>query len=77
MFGYLTLRFTRGRMYSEFKGHREVQKYKVLASDADSVAILYQDLLLKRSSIQHIHFEGRHYWIALGWNREFFRKVRS
>jgi len=37
IFGHLTLRFTRRRVYSEFKGSCDVQEYKVLASDSDQL----------------------------------------
>jgi len=77
IFGHLILQFTRKEIYSEFKGSRGIQDYKILASDSDSVAITHWDSLLKERRIQHIHFEGNHYWIALGRNREFFRRVRS
>ncbi|HRY49511.1 MAG TPA: hypothetical protein P5186_15785 [Candidatus Paceibacterota bacterium] len=77
IFGHLTLRFTRSRLHSEFKGTRDTQEYAVLASDSDSVSIVHWDGLLKERRIQHLHFEGRHYWITLGRNREFFRKQRS
>lgn len=78
MFGHLTLRFTLTRLYSEFKGNRHVVEYKVLASDSESVAVLYRDCFPKGPRIQHIHFQGHsHYWIALGYNREFFRRVKA
>jgi hypothetical protein len=76
MFGFLTLRFTRHRVYSEFKGYREVHGYKILGSDSSSVAITYWNSLLGEWTIQHIHFERGCYWITLGRNREFFRGVR-
>ena len=75
--GHLTLRSTRGRVYSEFKGSCDAQEYEVLAADSDSVAIVYLDSVFKERRIQHIHFDGDHYWIALGRNREFFRRMRS
>ena len=77
IFGHLTLRFTRSRLHSEFKGHRDVQEYKVVASDSDSVAIVHWNGLLEERRIQHIHFEGEYYWIALGRNREFFRQQKA
>jgi hypothetical protein len=33
--------------------------------------------LCSKPAIHHIHFEGEHYWISLGKNREFFRKIRN
>jgi hypothetical protein len=74
IFGHLTLRFTKSRLYSEFRGHRDVQDYEIVAADSDSVAIVHWDRLLEERRIQHIHFEGEHYWITLGRNREWFRK---
>lgn len=79
IFGHLTLRFTKSRLYSDFKGYRDVQEYTVVASDSDSVAIVHWDSLLEERRIMHIHFEGRHYWVILGRgrNREFFRKLQG
>ena len=74
MFGKLRIRFTKERVYSEFKGSREVTNYRVLASDADSVAVLYRNGFLGKPGIQHIHFEGRRYWVSIGPHREFFRR---
>jgi len=30
-----------------------------------------------KRKIHHINFEGEHYWISLGKNREFFRRIRE
>jgi hypothetical protein len=75
IFGHLLLRYTRSRMHSDFQGHCAVRAYKVLASDSDSVAILHWDDLLGEQRVKQLHFEGRHYWISLGRNREFFKKI--
>jgi len=75
IFGKLKIRFTKERAYSEFRGDREVTKYRVLASDGDSVAVLYRVEALGKPRIQHIHFEGSRYWISIGPHREFFRRV--
>ena len=31
IFGHLTLRYTKSRLYSDYKGHKEIQKYKIVA----------------------------------------------
>lgn len=77
IFGKLHVTYTPTRIRSGFDETRFTQRYEVLASDADSVAIRYEDTQVKgRWRIQHIHFEGRdRYWIALGHNREWFQRV--
>ena len=63
-------------MHTDFKGERHSRCYELLGSDQDSVAILHGSSLPDGQSIQHIHFVGaRHFWIALGRQREWFRKV--
>ncbi len=76
MFGKLRIRFTKERVYSEFKGTRDVTSYRVLASDGDSVAVLYRNGPLGKPAIQHIHFQGRRYWVSIGPHREFFKRVQ-
>lgn len=76
MFGHLTIRYTRQRMHSDFKGHRDSQPYEVIGADSDSVAIMAYVTLTEERTICHIHFEGdRHYWIAIGRQREWFKRV--
>jgi hypothetical protein len=77
IFGHLTLRYTRSRLYSDYRGHKAITKYEVVAADSDSVAIRTWDSLLKEWRIRHIHFAGDHYWISIasGWNREWFKQV--
>src|SRR5208282_2104467 len=76
IFGHLVIRFTRQRMHTEFKEQRSSQNYEVLGSDSESVAITHWNSLLERQSIQHIHFVGDdHCWIAIGRQREWFRRV--
>jgi hypothetical protein len=77
IFGHLTLRYTRSRLYSDYRGHKAITKYEVIALDSDSVAIRSWDSLLKEWRIRHIHFAGDHYWISIasGWNKEWFKQV--
>jgi len=76
MFGHLLIRYTRQRMHIEFKGESSSQSYDVLGSDADSVAIAHGSSL--GQSIQHIHFaKVDRYWIAIGRQREWFRRVHD
>jgi hypothetical protein len=76
MFGHLFIRYTRQRMHIEFKGERSMQSYQILGSDADSVATMHGDST--GQSIQHIHFaEVDRYWIAIGRQREWFRRVHD
>ena len=76
MFGHLTVCYTRQRIRSEFKGHRDSQRYEVIGTDLDSVAIMSFVDWMDERTIYHIHFEDdRHYWISLGRQREWFRRV--
>lgn len=78
MFGHLTIRYTRQRAHAEFKGHKDSQKYEVIGRDSDSVAIMFYVDWMEERRIYHIHFEDeRHYWISIGRQREWFRKVTS
>lgn len=72
LFGHLKLHYTARYLYSDLKGFRERAQYEVVAMDADSVAILCSP-----EQIQHIHFEDGHYWISLGRNREWFKRVKA
>ncbi|HEX9223760.1 MAG TPA: hypothetical protein VF860_10550 [Candidatus Acidoferrales bacterium] len=76
IFGKLTLTYTGVRVRGVYGDQRFTRPYEVLASDSDSVAICYYDSVTEEWRIQHIHFEGDRYWIALGPNREWFRKVK-
>ncbi len=75
IFGHLILRFTRKRLYSDYKSYREVQPYQVVASDARSVAIVFWSSTMKGWRIRHINFEENHYWIDVGHQREWFEKM--
>ncbi len=79
IFGHLRVTYTRTRIRGVLRDYRLTQRYEVLAADSDTVAILYEDAqLTSKWRIQHIHFEGHgRYWIALGRNREWFRRVRN
>ena len=77
IFGHLTLRYTRARLYSDYRGHKEIEKYEILAADSDSVAIRRWDSLLEEWRIRHIHFEGDRYWISIGRQREWFKRVKK
>lgn len=77
IFGHLRITYTRTHIRGVLRDYRYTQRYEVLASDSDSVAIRYEDTqLLGEWRIEHLHFEGRdRFWIALGLNREWFKRV--
>ena len=79
IFGKLRVTYTPTRIRGVFGDYRFTQRYETLATDCDSVAIRYEDTQVTgRWCIQHIHFDGHdRYWIALGRNREWFRRVRK
>jgi len=77
-FGKLVLRYTPTHCYSSWNGQTLVNRYRVVAKDSSSVALLMSNPI-SGEEIVHIHFEGNHYWIVLGSGRmrEFFRRMSS
>ena len=77
MFGKLNLRYTRTRIYADFKGDKSVVPYQVIAKDDYSVVVKEWDEVFEENRLHHIHFEGKYYWIWewLGGFREFFKKI--
>jgi len=73
LIGKLELRYTRRYCYSKLEECERRSRYRVLGTDAASVAILAE------GEIHHIHFDGDAYWMTLGASnvREFFRRVRD
>ena len=76
LFGKLEVRFARARYYASMNGWDWVHRYKVVAKDETSVAILTEEPDTG-PKISHIHFEGAHFWINIGNGRlrEFFRRI--
>jgi hypothetical protein len=76
LFGKLELRYTRTRCYATLNGQTEVLRYKVVAKDSGSVAIVSDDPLGGEPLISHVHFDGPHFWINIGNGRlrEFFKR---
>jgi hypothetical protein len=77
-FGKLELRYTQTRCYSSLNDQISVNRYRVVAKDSSSVALLWSSPILG-DQIVHIHFEGNHYWIVLGSGRmrEFFKRISA
>ncbi len=77
MFGKLKLRYTRTRIYADFKGDKSVVPYQVIAKDDYSVVVKEWDDLFEENRLYHINFDGKYYWIWvwLGGFREFFKKI--
>lgn len=75
-FGKLELRYTESHCYSRLGDHVSVNRYRVVAKDAWSVALIAFNPVAGKQ-IVHIHFEGSHYWITLGSGRmrEFFKRI--
>ena len=74
MFGKLTVRYTRSRVHTDFKGSRDCKPYRVVAKDSHSVAVVTNNGF-DEDEIYHIHFEGKYYWVSIGRIREYFKKV--
>ena len=75
LFGKLELRYTRTRCHAQLGDFVSVRRYKVIAKDASSVAIVSLNRV-PGPKIFHIHFEGDHYWICVGRIREYFKRKK-
>jgi hypothetical protein len=79
IFGKLVIRYTRRKYYTELDGYRDSGAYEIVAADSESVVIRFwsRGVFSEGARLQHIHFEGDFYWIAVGGGGlcEFFRKV--
>jgi hypothetical protein len=75
-FGKLEVRYTETHCYLQLSDYVSASRYKVVAKDASSVALIVDNPIAGKQ-ISHIHFEGNHYWITLGSGRmrEFFKRV--
>ena len=79
LFGQLTVRWTRAKIYTERKGFRRSSSYEIIGADVDSVALMAYNQLTKQQTIRHVHFEGDNYWVLIGGsgrNREWFKKIK-
>jgi|ERR1700674_347821 len=78
IFGKLELRYTPTHCYSSYEGTTSANRYKVVAKDSSSVALVVENPIMGEH-IVHIHFEGAYYWILLGSGRmrEFFKRIDS
>ena len=85
LFGKLRHRFTRDRLYWDLQGSKGVDRYKILATDNESLAIALSPLTRdgKRlsgaeaeSKILYLQFYGdKHYSLMAPHNVEFFKRV--
>jgi len=77
VFGKLILKYTQTTFTASGIGDAERTKYRVIASDSESVVIQFADALTESSILRQIHFDGPdRYWIALGRFREWFRRLQ-
>ncbi|QEL16930.1 hypothetical protein [Limnoglobus roseus] len=77
LFGKLVIRWDRRTCHTDLDGFCQAVRYEVVASDAVSVVVRLREGLTGEERLQHIHFDGDHYWVALGGGSlcEFFRRV--
>lgn len=73
IFGKFTLRFTPTHVHTEFDGTKDTMAYTVIARDSSSVVIALRQE--ETDSLQHIHFDGEHYYVLSGYNVEFYKRV--
>lgn len=76
VFGKLTVRFTETNIESELDGVADSVSYSVVTSDASSVVVTYKGPLGSQE-LQHIHFEEDSYYVLVGYNVEFFKRVKA
>jgi hypothetical protein len=76
LFGKLEVRYTPTHCYSTLNGQVTADRYRVVAKDSSSVALVMSNPIAGEQ-IVHVHFEGNRYWIVLGSGRmrEFFKRV--
>jgi hypothetical protein len=65
IFGKLEVRYTPTHCYSSFEGTTSANRYKVVAKDSSSVALVVANAIMG-DHIVHVHFDGPHYWLLLG-----------
>lgn len=77
LFGKLVVEWGRGGCRTELDGYGKSVLYEVVATDATSVVVRSRDERTGQHCLQHIHFDGDYYWVAIGNGSlcEFFRRV--
>jgi hypothetical protein len=76
MFGFLEVRYTPKYQSMDLKGTKSRHAYRVLGKNRNSVVIALYDQPSKEEEFSVIHFEGDHFWIPIGINREWFKKQK-
>ena len=88
MFGKMTWKVTKNRLYSEYDGFKKITKYNIVASDSNSVVLELSEVILDElnefnffefeSKLLQIHFEGKDLFsISDGYNHEFFERIKT
>ncbi len=75
LFGKLELRYTKNRCYATLGGDTQTSRYRVVARDASTVALVFVNPVTGAETVSHVHFDGEHHWICLGSIREYFRRT--
>jgi hypothetical protein len=76
LFGKLEHTYAKTRRHSRLNGEVIPTKYKVVATDEESVVIVSTSRIAG-DLISHLHFEGPSlYWVTVGGRfREYFRRI--
>jgi len=78
LFGHLRLSYGRKYVRGVLKDYHFTDLYEVIASDEDSVVTRVYSKVLEQWTLYHIHFvDEDHYWISIGFNREWFKRVKQ
>lgn len=73
-FGRMTLRYTAAKIQIEIAGKRTSCPYRIAKEDGDWIVIIRRTG--GRDEIQHLRvIEPDVYWVSVGRNREYYRRV--
>ncbi len=76
LFGKLTIRWGRGKCYTELGEYRDSENYEIIARDSNCVIVRLWSEIYEEFLLQRIHFEGEFYSMALGGGLcEYFRRI--
>lgn len=77
LFGHLRLSYGRKYVHGVLRDYHFTDPYQVIASDQHSVVIRMYSKVLEQWTLYHVHFADEdHYWVAIGFNREWFKRLK-
>lgn len=64
-------------MKGKMDDYEFTHRYEIVARNSFSLVIQYQGQIEGEWCIYHIHFEKDKYWIPIGGNREWFKRLKT